>query len=96
MAMTERRTLSTMLCSSIGVEMFASSSIHASGIPYEARMPRVLGWRAMREGLRRSRGRPREPAMTECFGALTVKDKMVVKGLAASLVCPAEQGLDRW
>jgi hypothetical protein len=34
--------------------------------------------------------------MGECFGGLTVKDEMVVKGLAASLACSAGRGENRW
>lgn len=76
--------------------MSANTSIPASGIPYDVAMPRVYLWRAMRHRLRRLRAKRGMPAMTACFGALTVKDKMVVKGLAASLACPAERGDDRW
>jgi hypothetical protein len=59
-------------------------------MPHPQAWPEVLDW------LRRSRAQRAERAMTGCFGALAVKDKMVVKGLAASLACSAERGDDRW
>jgi hypothetical protein len=85
-----------MPCSSIGAEMSANPSIPAPAIRYEVATPRAHPWRAMRDWLRRLRVQPGEPAIAGCFGALTVKDRMVVKGLAASLECSAERGDDRW
>jgi len=76
--------------------MFANTSIPVSGIPYEVAMPRAHPWRAIRDWLRRLRAQRGEPAVSGCFGALAVKDRMVVKGLAASLECSAERGDDRW
>jgi hypothetical protein len=32
---------------------------------------------------------------TECFGKLTEKDEMVVKGLAVSFACSIERGVGR-
>lgn len=74
----------------MGVEMSASTSIPASGIPYETAMSHAHAWPVVLNWLRRSRAPRAERAMTGCFGALTVKDKMVIKGLAASLACAAE------
>jgi len=85
-----------MLCSSIAIEMSANTSIPASDIRYEVAMPRARPWRAMLDRLDQLRGQRRERPLTGCFGALTVKDRMVVKGLAASLECSVARGDNRW
>jgi hypothetical protein len=78
--------------------MSASTSITVPvrGIPRELAMPRAQAWQEALGWLRRSRvqrgGRP----VSECFGGLTVRDQMVVKGLAASLECSTEGGGARW
>lgn len=78
----------------MAVEMSAIS-IPRSHIPREPAMPHVPAWPGALKRLRRSRVQRVERAITVCFGPLTVKDKMVLKGLAASLASPTEGGEDR-
>jgi len=88
--------MTTIGCSSIALEMSVSTSIPAFRIPGELTIPRVQAWPSALSWLRRSRVQRTQRGMTGCFGALTVKDEMVVKGLAASLTSSTERGEDRW
>jgi hypothetical protein len=78
--------------------MSASTSVPVPvrGIPRELAIPQAQAWREALDWLRRSQPRRGEWPVSECFGRLTVKDEMVVKGLAASLACSTERGGKRW
>jgi hypothetical protein len=53
-------------------------------------------WRhGVQERLARSQVRSSGQPRTGCFGILTGKDEMVVRGLAVSLACSAERGRRR-
>ena len=77
---------STMLCSSIAVKM-STTSIPAPDIQCELALPLGQGWRSALERISRSRVQPEGRVMTECFGRLTDKDEMVIKGLLATFAC---------
>jgi hypothetical protein len=71
-------------------------SVGSPEIRYELALPRPRTWWGVLEGRRRSRGdRGRQPPAT-CFGRLTGKDAMVIKGLAASLATQVQLEDDRW
>ena len=73
----------------------SATSIPAPDIQYKLGRPLGRDWRCVLDRLRRSRVRPDGQMTTECFGKLTEKDEMVVKGLAVSFACSIERGVGR-
>jgi hypothetical protein len=87
-------SLSTRLCSSIASKM-ATTTIPPLDIQCELALPLRAGWRNALERMRRSRVQPGGRVRTECFGRLTAKDEMVVKGLVASFAGSSAREPDR-
>jgi hypothetical protein len=60
-------------------------------IRFKLALPLGQVWRGFMEPRRASQVQRRDHLMTGCFGRLTDKDEMVLKGLAASLACSNER-----
>jgi hypothetical protein len=70
-----------------------SAAVPSSEIRFKPAVPIREGRRGILHRLRRSRNPRQGQVMTACFGRLTAKDEMVVKGLAASLARSNERWL---
>lgn len=88
---SHRKWLVYLRCYVVVLPEMSATLIPAPDIQYKLAAPVGEDWRRVLERLRRPRVQPSGQRMTDCFGKLTDKDEMVVKGLGVSLACSIER-----